>query len=60
MANLLFNDETYEQDLALMMLEVLFKKNQISLNTYNAAKKGLEKEVHTDGVCDIRTTKYAS
>ena len=59
MANTIFDEETYEQDLALMMLEVLLKKNEISLNTYNSVKKGLTKEANVDGVRSDGTTKLA-
>lgn len=52
MANTIFDEETYEQDLALMMLEVLFKKNEISINTYKSAKKDLQKEAYADELCN--------
>ena len=37
-----FDQDTYEADLALIMLESLVKKNVIGSNTYRAAKKHLE------------------
>lgn len=40
----LFNPDSYEQDLAVMMLDVLVKKNKISFSTYKAAKRALLKE----------------
>ena len=58
MANAVFDEETYEQDLALMMLEVLLKKNEISFNTYKSAKKGLQKEDY-DELCNDGTSKFA-
>ena len=60
MDNTIFNEETYEQDLALMMLEVLFKKNEISINTYKSVKKDLQKEAYADELCNDGTAKFAS
>ena len=59
MANIIFDEETYEQDLALMMLDVLLKKNEISLNTYNSLKKEVTKEVKWNELCSDGTTKLA-
>ena len=41
MEKLLFDTDSYEQDLAMMMLEVLEKNKQISRNTYKAVRKKL-------------------
>lgn len=59
MANTIFDEETYEQDLALMMLEVLLKKNEISVSTYNLVKKGLMKEANTNELCCDGIAKLA-
>ena len=58
MAKEVFDQDSYEQDLALMMLDVLVKKNEISFNTYKAAKRGLLKEeaygeLYTSGAATI-------
>lgn len=58
--NIMFDEETYEQDLAAMMLEVLFKKNEISFNTYKTAMKNLGKEVFENELCNDRTAKLVS
>ena len=44
MEKLLFDTDSYEQDLAMMMLEVLEKNKQISRNTYKAVRKKLIRE----------------
>ena len=44
MGKTLFDPDSYEQDLALMMLNVLVKKNEISFSTYKAAKRALLRE----------------
>lgn len=54
-----FDQESYEQDLALMMLDVLVKKNEISFNTYKAAKRDLLKEESYGKLCTGRTAKIA-
>ena len=54
-----FDQESYEQDLALMMLDVLVKKNEISFNTYKAAKRDLLKEEAYGKLCIGRTAKIA-
>lgn len=37
--SVIFDTDTYEQDLAVVMLDVLEKKNEISHNMYKATKK---------------------
>ena len=59
MAKEVFDQESYEQDLALMMLDVLVKKNEISFNTYKAVKRGLLKEEEHGELCNGRTAKIA-
>jgi len=41
MVKVLFDTDLYEKDLAVIMLEVLMKRNELSFNTYKAAKKCL-------------------
>lgn len=59
MTKTVFDQESYEQDLALMMLDVLVKKNEISFQTYKTAKKYLLKEEGYDELCTGRATQVA-
>ena len=58
MAKTLFDPESYERDLAMMMLDVLVNKNEISFGTYRAAKKNLMSEEEEYG--KLRTGRTAN
>lgn len=60
MARVLFDTDTYEQDLAMMMLEVLMKRNEISLSTYKAAKRSLMTQEEAYGESSIGGTAKAA
>lgn len=53
----IFNPDFYEKDLALIMLETLVKKKEISFDTYKAAKKKVKKEDEYDESCNDGTAK---
>jgi len=53
-----FDSYLYERDFALMMLEVLIKKNEISFTTYKAVKKSLMTEEEEYG--KLRTGRTAN
>ena len=55
-----FDTDSYEQDLALIMLESIMKKRLISSQTYRSVKNMVGKE-DTNGCCEDvgRATKIA-
>ena len=54
-----FDPDSYEQDLAVMMLDVLVKKNEISFGTYKTAKKNVLKEEKYGESCTGGATEAA-
>lgn len=58
MTGVFFDADSYEQDLAMMMLEVLMKRNEISSSTYKATKRNLRAQEEEYGKSsDGRTAK---
>lgn len=60
MARVLFDMDSYEQDLAMMMLEVLMKRNEISFSTYKAAKRSLMTQEEEYGKSSVSGTAKAA
>lgn len=60
MARVMFDTDSYEQDLAMMMLEVLMKRNEISLSTYKAAKRSLMTREEEYGKSSVSGTAQAA